>query len=126
MLTFIKQPLDDFLGFDYERVSSNEVHVTLPLQPLHMNSVGVVHGGIISTMVDVAMSNLMDADHSGVQRAVTIDLHTTFLQGAKGSSLTAVAKMIKTGRTLMFADCHVMNDEDVLVARATGTFFVRQ
>ena len=124
-MSFIKQPFDEFLGFVYERVSPNEVHVTLPLQPLHINSVGVVHGGIISALVDVAMSNLMDADEAGVQQAVTIDLHTTFLQGAKGKSLTAAATIVKKGRTLMYADCQVVNDENLLVARATGTFFVR-
>ena len=99
--------------------------MTLPLQPLHINSVGVVHGGIISALVDVAMSNLMDADEAGVQQAVTIDLHTTFLQGAKGKSLTAAATIVKKGRTLMYADCRVVNEENLLVARATGTFFVR-
>ncbi len=125
-MSFIKQPFDEFLGFVYERVSPNEVHVTLPLQPLHINSVGIVHGGIISALVDVAMSNLMDADEAGVQNAVTIDLHTTFLQGAKGKSLTAVATIVKTGRTLMYADCQVVNEENLLVARATGTFFVRK
>ncbi len=122
---FIKQPLDEFLGFQYSRVSPMSVKICLPLNPLHFNSVGVVHGGVISTLVDVAMSNLVDANN-GVQTAVTIDLHTTFLKGAKGEALTAKANIVKQGRTLMYADCQVFNDENEIVARSTGTFFMRQ
>jgi uncharacterized protein (TIGR00369 family) len=124
-MTFIKQPFDEFLGFQYERISPTNINVRLPLQPLHFNSVGVVHGGVISTLVDVAMSNLVEADDNGVQTAVTVDLHMTFLQGAKGEVLIADAYIVKRGRTLMYADCVVYNDKDEVVAKAMGTFFMR-
>ncbi|WDL96425.1 PaaI family thioesterase [Alicyclobacillus sp. ALC3] len=123
-MSFIEQPLDGFLGFTYERVSSSRVNVRLTLQPLHMNSVGVVHGGIISTLADVAMSNLVESDE-GVQRAVTIDLHTTYLQPARGHQLVAEAQVAKQGKTLLYADCLVYDDEWQLVAKSSGTFFMR-
>ncbi len=124
-MSFITQPFDEFLGFQYERVSASVVRLVLPLQPIHFNSVGVVHGGIISTLVDVAMSNLVATDADGVQKAVTIDLHTTFLQGAQGKALTAEAEISKQGRTLLYADCKVFDDQLQLVAKATGTFFIK-
>lgn len=123
-VSFINQPLDKFLGFIYERISTSRVNVRLVLQPLHMNSVGVVHGGVISTLVDVAMSNLVEAD-DGVQRAVTIDLHTTYLHPARGQQLVAEAQVAKQGKTLLYADCLVYDDEWQLVAKASGTFFMR-
>lgn len=125
-MTFIKQPFDEFLGFQYERISPTSINVRLPLKPLHFNSVGVVHGGVISTLVDVAMSNLVEADDSGVQTAVTVDLHMTFLQGAKGEVLIVGAYIVKRGRTLMYADCVVYDDKDDVVAKATGTFFIKR
>lgn len=125
-MRFIKQPFDEFLGLEYERVSATCVHIRLPLKPMHFNSVGVVHGGIISTLVDVAMSNLVEADDRGMQRAVTIDLHTTFLQGATGEELVAEASTVKHGRTLMYANCQVYNQTREVVARATGTFFIKE
>ena len=124
-MSFITQPFDEFLGFQYERVSASIVRLLLPLQPIHFNSVGVVHGGVISTLVDVAMSNLVATDDDGVQKAVTIDLHTTFLQGATGKTLTAEAEISKQGRTLLYADCKVFDDQLQLVAKATGTFFIK-
>ena len=124
-MSFITQPFDEFLGFQYERVSASVVRLVLPLQPIYFNSVGVVHGGVISTLVDVAMSNLVATDADGVQKAVTIDLHTTFLQGAQGNALTAEAEISKQGRTLLYADCKVFDDQLQLVAKATGTFFIK-
>ncbi|CAM3781503.1 PaaI family thioesterase [Alicyclobacillus pomorum] len=124
-MTFIKQPFDEFLGFQYERMSPTNIRVRLPLKPLYFNSVGVVHGGVISSLVDVAMSNLVEAEHNGVQTAVTVDLHMTFLQGAKGEVLLADAYIVKQARTLMYADCVVYDDKDEVVAKGTGTFFMR-
>lgn len=124
-MSFIRQPFDEFLGFDYERVDDRTVQVTLPIKPLYVNSVGVVHGGIISSLVDVAMSNLVDTE-GGVQRAVTVDLHTTFLQGATGTKLVARARTVKQGRRMMYAECTVDDDKGQHVARAIGSFFMRE
>ncbi len=52
---FIQQPFDEFLRFNYERVSDTSLKVILPIQPLFLNSAGVVHGGVISSLTDVAM-----------------------------------------------------------------------
>ncbi len=125
-MNIIKQPFDEFLGFEYERVGPTKMRVTLPVRSLHVNSAGVIHGGIISSLVDVAMSNLLEASDQGVQKAVTIDLHTTFIQGARGAKLVAEANVVKEGRTLLYADCRVMDEEGQIVARATGSFFIRQ
>ena len=54
-MNIIKQPFDEFLGFEYERGSPTRMRVRLPVQPLHVNRAGVIHGGIISSLVDVAM-----------------------------------------------------------------------
>lgn len=123
-MSLIQQPFDEFMGFEYERVSPTRMNVRLPLQALHINSLGVVHGGVISTLADVAMSNLIEADE-GVQRAMTVDLHITFLQPARGGLLLAEAGITKQGRTMLYADCSIYDDEWQLVARATGTFIMR-
>jgi uncharacterized protein (TIGR00369 family) len=122
-MSFIKQPFDEFLGFEYERVKDGLVRLHLSIKPLYINSAGVVHGGVISTLADVAMSNLLEPDENGVQPAVTIDLHMTFLKGAKGNRMVAEASIVKTGRTMMYAECHIFNDEKELVAKAVGTFY---
>ena len=123
---FIKQPFDEFLGLVYERTSPTQVVVRLPLKALHFNSLGVVHGGIVSTLADVAMSNLIEPDDHGVQSAVTMDLHMSFLNGAVGKTLEAEANIVKKGARVMYADCLIYNEERDRVAKASGTFFIKQ
>ncbi|WNF36789.1 PaaI family thioesterase [Bacillaceae bacterium IKA-2] len=119
---FIQQPFDEFLGFQYERTSPKSVKVTLPIKALFINSLGMVHGGIISSLADVAMGNTLQSDGSGQQKVVTVDLKVTFLKGATGKSLVADAEVIKIGRTLTHADCLIYDDAGTLVAKATGIF----
>ncbi|HJV46870.1 MAG TPA: PaaI family thioesterase [Bacillota bacterium] len=120
---FIQQAFDVFLNFAYERIDEKSVKLTLPVKPLFLNSVGVVHGGIISSLADVAMCNALGVYEDGIQKAVTVDLKVSFLKGAKGASLKALAHVVKEGRSLTHTDCFIYDDEENLVARASGILF---
>lgn len=120
---FIIQPFDEFLGFQYEQVSSDSIKITMPIQPLFLNSVGVVHGGVISSLADVTLCNTLGANEDGKQKAVTVDLDVTFLKGAKGESLTAIAKLVKSGKNLSHAECQIYDDQENLVAKAKAILF---
>ncbi|MGM9920744.1 MAG: PaaI family thioesterase [Bhargavaea sp.] len=119
---WIQQPFDEFLGYTYNRLSDGEVEVGLEVKDLYVNSAGVIHGGIISSLADVAMSNLVPADDNGVQQMVTVDLNVSFLRAARGQSLRAVAHLEKDGRTLVHALCKVYDEEGRQVASAKGVF----
>jgi len=119
---FIQQPFDEFLGLQYERVNETNIKVILPIQPLLLNTVGVVHGGIISSLADVAMCNTFEVDENNRQTVVTVDLKMTFIKKAMGNLLIANAYIIKKGRTLSHADCMIYDENNNLVAKATGIF----
>ncbi|WP_019413435.1 PaaI family thioesterase [Paenisporosarcina sp. TG20] len=73
-------------------------------------------------MADVAKCNTFEADEHNRQTAVTVDLKTTFIKGAKGEVLIAHAERIKKGRTLGHAECSIYDENNNLVARASGIF----
>jgi uncharacterized protein (TIGR00369 family) len=123
---FIKQPFDELLGLQYERINENRIQIYMPIQPLFLNSIGVVHGGIISSLADVAMCNVPESDASGVQAVVTADLKVSFLSPAKGEYLLADASVYKKGKTLIHAECLIYNDQNTLVAKASAILFARK
>ncbi|WP_458413250.1 PaaI family thioesterase [Schinkia sp. CFF1] len=92
---FIKQPFDEFLGLKYKKLDDNNLQIILPVQDLFINSAGVIHGGIISSLADVALSNLIGANEDGIQQVVTVDLNVSFLKPATGTYLMANAKIGK-------------------------------
>jgi uncharacterized protein (TIGR00369 family) len=120
---FIKQPFDEFLKLEYKQIDDENVQIRLPVQDLFINSAGVIHGGIISSLADVAVSNLIPADADGVQQAVTVDLNVSFLKPATGTYLLAKAKMEKKGRTLLHTECSIYNDRQQLVAKSNAILF---
>ncbi len=118
---YINNPFDDFMGCQYERVSNTNIKVTMPIQPLFLNTIGVVHGGIISTLADIAMGNTTKTT-GNKQSVVTVDIKTSFLKGATGEFLVADAHLIKKGRTLNHVDCYIYDENNVLVAKSSGIF----
>lgn len=120
---FIRQPFDEFLEIQYERITENSVKVTLPVKPLYVNSVGVIHGGIISTLAEVALCNTVAPDENGRQKVVTVDLNVTFLKRARSEFLTARAFAVKEGRSLTHADCIIHDDKDNVIAKAKAILF---
>ncbi|CRK82771.1 PaaI family thioesterase [Neobacillus massiliamazoniensis] len=120
---FIKQPFDEFLGFEYKRIDDNNLQLRLPIQDLIVNSAGVVHGGVISSLADVAMSNLIPPNENGIQRVVTVDLNVSFLKPATGSYLIANAQIEKQGKTLIHTECSILNDNQELVAKSKAILF---
>jgi acyl-CoA thioesterase len=120
---FIIQAFDEFLGLKCEKISEGRVKVTLPVKPLYINSAGVIHGGIISSLADVAMCNTVGADENNIQKVVTVDLNVTFLKGAKAEYLVADAQVTKGGRSLTHADCLIYDDQENLVAKAKAILF---
>lgn len=118
----IENAFDKLLECEYERKSETNLTVTLPIQPLFINSLGIVHGGIISSLADIAMGNSFDVDENNRQTVVTVDLKTTFIKAAKGRFLIADAHVVKKGRTLNHIDCFIYDENNNLVAKANGIF----
>jgi uncharacterized protein (TIGR00369 family) len=118
----IENAFDELLKCEYERISETNLKVTIPIQPLFINSLGIVHGGIICSLADIAMGNTFEVDGNNRQTVVTIDLKTTFIKAAKGSFLTADAHLVKDGRNIKHIDCYIYDDKNQLVAKANGIF----
>jgi uncharacterized protein (TIGR00369 family) len=106
-------------------------HAELRLEPRfeHQNSWGVAHGGVVMTMLDVAMAQ---AGRSAIERVsgatsdqapgmVTIEMKTTFMRPAQGA-LRALGKLLHRSATMAFCEAQVLNAEGQLCAHATGTF----
>jgi uncharacterized protein (TIGR00369 family) len=119
---FIEDTFGELLKCQYERISETNLKVTLPVQPLFMNSVGIVHGGIICSLADIAMGNTFEIDENNRQTVVTVDLKTTFIKAVKGRFLIADAHLVRKGRTLNHIDCFIYDENNQLVAKANGIF----
>jgi uncharacterized protein (TIGR00369 family) len=96
--------------------------VALEAAEHHLNPHGSVHGGVLATMIDVAMGTAVAT--TGGQSPVTVSLAVTYLEPGRPGRLEARAQVRKRGKRLMVVEAEVVQDGDV-VADALGTFSVK-
>jgi acyl-coenzyme A thioesterase 13 len=70
----------------------------------------------------------MTKDIENIRPGVSVDLHVTFLKGAKeNDEIVIQANTIRCGRTLAFLECEIRNKKDnSLLVRGAHTKFVGQ
>lgn len=105
------EPLDDGVG-----------RVTVEAGDEHLNPNGTVHGGVLATLLDVAMGTAVAS--AGGSSPVTVSLTVTYLEPGRPGLLEATARVRKRGKRLLLVEGQVEQQGDV-VADALGTFSVR-
>lgn len=111
------------LGVEFLGMGNGEAQIALNLEPRHMNSWQVTHGGVTMTLLDVAMSLAGRSLEPAARGGVTVEMKTSFLQpgGMPGSRIVAKGKAFHESTTMCFCEGEVWNG-DKLVAKAMGTF----
>ncbi len=120
-------PFVEHLGLELRRFGGGEAEVALALRDALTNSWGVAHGGVLMTLLDVAMAHAArsvlrhpEGDAPGV---ATVEMKTTFMQPAEGA-LTAHGRLLQRTATLAFCEGWVVDDHGHRCAHATATFKV--
>jgi uncharacterized protein (TIGR00369 family) len=98
--------------------------VELPLGPQHLNSLGVVHGGIFAALLDVALGHAVSFSPvpGNTRYSTTVSLTTSFLKGATGGTLTASGRLEGLSSRLVTASGEVRDETGILLAVAQGSF----
>ncbi len=111
-----------FVGLGGYDVLGDTVVVTLPLTAVHMNQLGLAHGGAIATLADNSMglACLVVAQ----KPLVTVEFKISFLRPVSRGVLKATAKVDKLGEHLAFVGCQIVDEGGSLVARAFGTYMM--
>ena len=89
------------------------------LRPEHTNNFGIAHGGLTSTLLDIAMGSA--ARHAADLPVMTLDLQVSFIAPGRGV-LTAEARIVRAGRSVVFCEGEVRSDNGDLVAKGSGLF----
>ena len=117
-------PFTEMLAPIYiRRVPPDTVILGLRLERRHCNNAGVVHGGVISTLADLALIRSVRPPDNSPPTWLTASLGLNFLGGAKeGEWLEFCSVRKKGGARMAFATCEIRTAERI-VATANGAFF---
>jgi uncharacterized protein (TIGR00369 family) len=113
------------LGYRITEWTEGRAAVVLQVAARHLNRSGILHGGVLSTLVDTACgySGCYCPHPDRARRAMTLQLSTQFLAAVRRDAvLTATATVTGGGKSVFFADCRVHDAAGTLVGRGEGVF----
>ena len=84
----------------------------------------IVHGGMVTTLLDTAMGGACWATLADDESFLTADLRTEFLRSARPGTLRAVGIVVQRNRRVAFCSADLFQD-GVLLATARGTQIIR-
>jgi uncharacterized protein (TIGR00369 family) len=121
----LRVPFVDHLGLTLLRAEGGESELALELRDELTNSWGVAHGGVVMTLLDVAMAvAARSVQRHGAEPGhgvATVEMKTSFMQPAEGE-LRAHGRLIHRTATLAFCEGWLADDHGHRCAHASGTF----
>ncbi|MFD2673157.1 PaaI family thioesterase [Marinicrinis sediminis] len=112
-----------YLGCSLLELSEQQVSVSLQVKPHHHNLMGIVHGGVLSGLMDNTMGVYALQAREG-KKVVTSHLNLHFLEQAVTEELICITKLLHETRKGLTIEAKVWTAEGKLCAFSTGTFRV--
>ncbi|MGO9136036.1 MAG: PaaI family thioesterase [Methylovirgula sp.] len=121
--------MDDFFGLDVpfarhcgiKALSFDErcTRLLLPMSAQSTNQFGVFHGGVLLTLLDIAMGSVARVT-SGFW-VVAVDMQTAFIAPGRGDVI-GEGHVVRAGRSLVFCEGYIRDQAGEIIARGSGVY----
>lgn len=123
-----RSPFSAHIGAEMEELSEGYARLVLVLEPHHTNPNGVMHGGVITTMMDSALGAALGALRGEEARRnphATIEMNASFLAGARpGDRVVVEGRVLRMGRSIAFGEAEARRGEE-LIAKGRLAFAIK-
>ncbi len=97
----------------------------LEVEEKHLNQFGYVHGGVLFTLLDTALSRAcFEVLPAGRKEGVTLEMKINYLKSISSGRLTAQGKLVNLTKRTAFVEGQILDGNDVLLAKANGTMYM--
>jgi uncharacterized protein (TIGR00369 family) len=115
-------PVWEHIGLELQFAENGKSKVFMPAKKEFLQIFGNVHGGILATLLDATMASAINTVLDENTFSVTAEMKIQYLKSATGNYLIGVGEVIKQGKTLTVCKSEIYDENDQMVAFATGTF----
>src|SRR5215213_1411114 len=122
--SFAKQTVMALIGAELRRVEPGIVEIALPYRSDLAQQHGYLHAGVITTIADSACGYAAYSLMPPNSEVLSVEFKVNLLRPAKGEMFSAVAEVVKAGKTLTVVRADVFGIEEEqasLVATMLGT-----
>ncbi len=108
------------VGIEVAKAAQGQAVARLTIRPEHMNGIGIVHGGVLFTLADLAFAA---ACNSHGYTAVAINANISYITAAQTGVLTASAQPVSIGHKISTYQVKVADDHGQVLAVFQGTAY---
>jgi uncharacterized protein (TIGR00369 family) len=121
-------PIMNTLAIKPVEAEDGRVSFALDPEEFHLNPFGIVHGGVLATMLDTAMGCTAHSLLPAAVGYVTSEMNVRFLRPALLSSgrLTCTGEVVHAGRNTVIASARVVDANQRVIAIAGATCNLRR
>ena len=116
----------DDMGLVSHPVVDGESRLELELAAKHMSRAKRAHGGVLFSMLDSALGRAVLSHLPDGRGCATVEIKINYFRPIQRGTLTARGRLKEMTRSLAYAEGEIVNEEDKVLARASGTFFLPQ
>ena len=119
-------PISQLFQMGINAIEPGLVQFTCALDESAYNPIGVVHGGLVCTLLDTVVGCAVHTTLPVGSGYTSVEIKVSYLRPVHGTSgpLVAVGNVVKPGRRVAFAEGTVSDSSGKLVATATSTLLV--
>ena len=122
-------PFVELIGGRLEEWREGYVRMSVTLEPHHTNPHGVMHGGVVTTLMDEALGGVI-ASVRGMEtmfaaQHTTVEMNASFLAGARpGDRIVVEARVLRLGRRVAFGEAEATRGDGEMIAKGRMTFVI--
>ncbi len=117
-------PFPRHMAMALDEIAIDHAVVTLDLAACHLQPFGIVHGGVVATVIDTATfwaAFLRLPEDAGL---VNVDLKLNYLKPVVEGRLTARGVCLRAGKAICYSEAKVYDRDQSLIAHGTSTLMV--
>ena len=118
-------PFAELLGARRAHMGDGSCRFELTAESRHLNPHGVVHGGVVYSLVDYAMGGALTSRLAPGERCATLEIKVNYLAPAGAGPLFAEAKVADRTTRIGVLEARVTDGQGRLIALATGSFYIQ-
>jgi uncharacterized protein (TIGR00369 family) len=120
---FGQVPYARLLGMEFVGAERGAAVVALDVREDLMRMGGILHGGVIVSLLDTAAAFAVHTMLEPGGQTVTVDLTVHFLRPVSEGRVEARARVLREGRRVVIISVEAFDPTGVLIATTTTTYF---
>lgn len=117
-------PYFDLQSMNLKELDWGTARLEIELQRKHLQPFGIVHGGVLASLIDAACFWSCFSQLPDDQGMTTAEIKLNYLAPVVNGTVSALGRCIKLGKTMGLSEATVYDDRQRILAHGTSTLVV--